>query len=143
MEDTVQCSAGYHWDPELKQCMQDTPAACPTGYTRNSEGVCVLNTPTTCPTGFHKDSTGNCVADTKTGTTTTLPTITGGTTTTTETPFYAGAMDEFDLFATMDELLHPKAQQNPQEDTKMADGGYLDHMLAEPMSVDDLLKLLR
>jgi hypothetical protein len=143
MEDTVQCSAGYHWDPELKQCMQDTPAACPTGYTRNSEGVCVLNTPTTCPTGFHKDSTGNCVADTKTRTTTTLPTITGGTTTTTETPFYAGAMDEFDLFATMDELLHPKAQQNPQEDTKMADGGYLDHMLAEPMSVDDLLKLLR
>ena len=118
--------------------------ACPTGYTRNSEGACVLNTPTTCPTGFHKDSTGNCVADTKTVTTdVTLPTLSSALTPQVIKPFYAGEMEDFDLFTTLDELLHPKAQQNPQEDTKMADGGYLDQMLAEPMSVDDLLKLLR
>jgi hypothetical protein len=31
----------------------------------------------------------------------------------------------------------------PTEQTKMAQGGYLDTMLAEEMSVDDLLNLLR
>lgn len=134
------CPTGYSRN-SAGVCVID---ACPTGYTRNSEGACVLNTPTTCPTGFHKDSTGNCVADTKTVTTdVTLPTLSSALTPQVIKPFYAGEMEDFDLFTTLDELLHPKAQQNPQEDTKMADGGYLDQMLAEPMSVDDLLKLLR
>jgi hypothetical protein len=37
----------------------------------------------------------------------------------------------------------PAATQKQLQQTKMAQGGYLDTMLAEEMSADDLLKLLR
>jgi hypothetical protein len=37
----------------------------------------------------------------------------------------------------------PVATQKQQQQTKMAQGGYLDDLLAENMSVDDLLNLLR
>jgi hypothetical protein len=62
-------------------------------------------------------------------------------------PIYAGGMDDFNLLATLEELL---AKEAPKKDTKkskdktkMATGGHLDDLLAEPMTVDDLLKLLR
>jgi hypothetical protein len=36
-----------------------------------------------------------------------------------------------------------KPQQNQQPTTKIATGGYIDDLLAEGMSVDDLMNLLR
>jgi hypothetical protein len=36
-----------------------------------------------------------------------------------------------------------KAQQNQQPTTKIAAGGYIDDLLAENMTADDLLNLLR
>jgi hypothetical protein len=66
-------------------------------------------------------------------------------------PIYAGAMGDFDLFATLEELLSEntsakdtkKDSKKSKEKTKMASGGYLDDLLAEQMTVDDLLRLLR
>jgi hypothetical protein len=63
-------------------------------------------------------------------------------------PIYAGAMDDFDLFATLEELLKEnpdkkKDTKKSKDKTKMATGGHLDDLLAEQMTVDDLLKLLR
>jgi hypothetical protein len=62
-------------------------------------------------------------------------------------PIYAGKMGNFNLFATLEELLADKsgenASANPKDKTKMATGGHLDDLLAEQISVDDLLKLLR
>jgi hypothetical protein len=37
----------------------------------------------------------------------------------------------------------PAATQKQQQQTKMAQGGYLDAALAEELSVDELLNLLR
>ena len=62
-------------------------------------------------------------------------------------PIYAGGMDSFNLLATLQELLAeeaPKKDDKKSKDkTKMATGGHLDDLLAEQMTVDDLLKLLR
>jgi len=62
-------------------------------------------------------------------------------------PIYAGGMDSFNLLATLQELLAeepPKKDDKKSKDkTKMASGGHLDDLLAEQMTVDDLLKLLR
>ncbi|CAK0760819.1 hypothetical protein CCP3SC15_260001 [Gammaproteobacteria bacterium] len=62
-------------------------------------------------------------------------------------PIYAGGMDDFNLLATLQELLAseaPKKDDKKSKDkTKMASGGHLDDLLAEQMTVDDLLKLLR
>ena len=66
-------------------------------------------------------------------------------------PIYAGAMDDFNLFATLEELLSKnsdkkdtkKDNKKSKDKTKMATGGHLDDLLAEQMTVDDLLKLLR
>jgi hypothetical protein len=57
-------------------------------------------------------------------------------------------MDDFDLFATLEELLKEnpdkkKDTKKSKDKTKMATGGHLDDLLAEQMTVDDLLKLLR
>ncbi len=60
-------------------------------------------------------------------------------------------MDNFNLFATLEELLadnsnktdKKKVTQQGQQTTKMATGGHLDDLLAEQMTVDDLLNLLR
>jgi hypothetical protein len=62
-------------------------------------------------------------------------------------PIYAGPMGNFNLFATLEELLaddtDKKDNKNFKDKTKMATGGHLDDLLAEQMTVDDLLKLLR
>jgi hypothetical protein len=63
-------------------------------------------------------------------------------------PIYAGAMDDFNLFATLEELVKgnpdkKKDTKKSKDKTKMATGGHLDDLLAEQMTVDDLLKLLR
>ena len=62
-------------------------------------------------------------------------------------PIYAGGMDDFNLLATLEQLLaeEPKKKDDnkSKEKTKMATGGHLDDLLAEQITVDDLLKLLR
>jgi hypothetical protein len=56
-------------------------------------------------------------------------------------------MDDFNMFATLQDLLaedtNKKSTQKGQQTTKMATGGHLDDLLAEQMTVDDLLNLLR
>jgi hypothetical protein len=57
-----------------------------------------------------------------------------------------GTMEYLDIGEEFDpskRKVKPAATQKQQQQTKMAQGGYLDTMLAEEMSVDDLLKLLR
>jgi hypothetical protein len=57
-----------------------------------------------------------------------------------------GTMEYLDVgaeFAPSARKAKPAATQKQQQQTKMAQGGYLDTMLAEEMSVDDLLNLLR
>jgi hypothetical protein len=75
------------------------------------------------------------------------PVISPYTDTSKNEPIYAGAMDDFNFLATLQDLLsdngNKKATQQGQQTTKMATGGHLDDLLAEQMTVDDLLKLLR
>ena len=60
-------------------------------------------------------------------------------------------MGDFNLFATLEELLSEnsdkkdtkKDNKKSKDKTKMSSGGHLDDLLAEQMTVDDLLKLLR
>ena len=57
-----------------------------------------------------------------------------------------GTMEYLDISEEFDpskRKVKPAATQKQLQQTKMAQGGYLDTMLAEEMSVDDLLKLLR
>jgi len=57
-----------------------------------------------------------------------------------------GTMEYLDIgeeFDPSNRKVTPAATQKQLQQTKMAQGGYLDTMLAEEMSVDDLLKLLR
>jgi hypothetical protein len=57
-----------------------------------------------------------------------------------------GTMDYLDIgeeFRPSERKARPAATQKQMQQTKMAQGGYLDTMLAENMSVDDLLNLLR
>ena len=57
-----------------------------------------------------------------------------------------GTMDYLDVseeFKPSEQKAKPAATQKQREQTKMAQGGYLDDLLAENISVDDLLKLLR
>jgi hypothetical protein len=65
----------------------------------------------------------------------------------TNEPVYAGGMSDFNLLATLQELLAEepakKDTKKSKDKTKMATGGHLDDLLAEQMTVDDLLKLLR
>jgi hypothetical protein len=84
-----------------------------------------------------------------------IPTFTPGTGSYTSEdktdPIYAGGMEDFDLFATLEELLADKSDKTDKkkdnkkskDKTKMATGGHLDDLLAEQMTVDDLLNLLR
>jgi len=63
-------------------------------------------------------------------------------------PIYGQAVEAFDFGAPLDfNYFNPsKEKQGSQtggQTTKMASGGYLDDLLGEDMSVDDLLKLLR
>ena len=57
-----------------------------------------------------------------------------------------GTMEYLDIseeFEPSKRKAQPAATQKQQQQTKMAQGGYLDTLLAEETSVDDLLKLLR
>jgi hypothetical protein len=57
-----------------------------------------------------------------------------------------GTMEYLDIgeeFEPSKRKVKPAATQKQLQQTKMAQGGYLDTMLAEETSVDDLLKLLR
>ncbi len=65
----------------------------------------------------------------------------------TSTPIYGGAIKEFDFGAPLDySFFDPSKEkqgsQTGQQTTKIATGGYLDDLLAENMTADDLLKLL-
>jgi hypothetical protein len=56
-----------------------------------------------------------------------------------------GTMEYYDPFGDpfAETKMRPAATQKQQQQTKMAQGGYLDTLLAEEISVDDLLNLLR
>ena len=57
-----------------------------------------------------------------------------------------GTMDYLDIskeFSASERKAKPAATTKQKQQTKMAEGGYLDDLLAENMSVDDLLHLLR
>ena len=57
-----------------------------------------------------------------------------------------GTMEYVDIgeeFSPSSGKVGPAATRKQLDQTKMAQGGYLDTMLAEEMSVDDLLSLLR
>lgn len=149
------CKEGYIRNLETGVCekvTEDKP--CPPGQVKNAEGKCVPIVtpppppppPKTCPTGYVLVN-GACVP---------IPTTTAPTTGVSAEgekidPIYAGAMEDFDLFATLQELLADdsgkkdtkKDSKKSKDKTKMATGGHLDDLLAEQMTVDDLLKLLR
>ena len=156
------CKEGYVRNVETGVCeKKETP--CPAGQTRNAEGKCVpiTNPPVNCQPGYERIN-GVCVPMCQPGyqrvngvckkitteTVTTTPLNAQGERT---DPIYAGAMDDFDLFATLEELLKEnpdkkdtkKDTKKSKDKTKMATGGHLDDLLAEQMTVDDLLKLLR
>jgi hypothetical protein len=169
------CPPGQVYDEDLKQCVpiktdECAPGfekvngtcvpVCQTGYTRNlATGVCE-KAETSCPPGQVKNAEGKCVPITKV-TPPPPPVVTPPPTTTPSfvpsagsyisgdrtDPIYAGPMGDFNLFATLEELLdndtNKKDTKNFKDKTKMATGGHLDDLLAEQMTVDDLLKLLR
>jgi hypothetical protein len=57
-----------------------------------------------------------------------------------------GTMEYLDIgeeFEPSKRKAKPAATQKQQQQTKMAQGGYLDTVLAEELSVDELLNLLR
>lgn len=57
-----------------------------------------------------------------------------------------GTMEYVDVgedFEVAPQKARPAATQKQLQQTKMAEGGYLDDLLAENMSADDLLNLLR
>ena len=63
-------------------------------------------------------------------------------------PIYGGTIKEFDFGAPLDySFFEPSKEkqgsQTGQQTTKIATGGYLEDLLAENMTADDLLKLLR
>ena len=156
------CKEGYIRNLETGVC-EKAEKECPAGQTRNAEGKCVPITkpPVTCQPGYEKVD-GVCVPICQPGyqrvngvckkitpeTVTTTPINAQGERT---DPIYAGAMDDFNLFATLEELLSEnsdkkdtkKDTKKSKDKTKMATGGHLDDLLAEQMTVDDLLKLLR
>lgn len=154
------CKDGYTRNLETGVCeKKETP--CPAGQTRNAEGKCVpivVTPPVTCQPGYERIN-GVCVPMCQPGYVrvdgvcqkitldTVMPTsVIGGQGEKTD-PIYAGGMDSFNLLATLQELLAeepPKKDDKKSKDkTKMATGGHLDDLLAEQMTVDDLLKLLR
>jgi Ca2+-binding RTX toxin-like protein len=150
------CKEGYIRNLATGVC-EKAEKDCPPGQVKNAEGKCVpiVKTPPPppppppppkkCPPGYVLVD-GTCVL---------IPTFTPGTGSYTSEdktdPIYAGGMEDFDLFATLEELLADKSDKTDKkkdnkkskDKTKMATGGHLDDLLAEQMTVDDLLKLLR
>ena len=159
------CPEGYLRNLDTGKCEKIEDKECPIGQVRNAQGKCVPITKTTeCDPGYEKVN-GVCVPVCQTGyqrvdgVCKKITTVTPSTYTASSgsgegektDPIYATGMDNFDLFATLEELLagnsdkkdNKKDTKKSKEKTKMASGGYLDDLLAEPMTVDDLLKLLR
>jgi hypothetical protein len=166
-----ECPEGYIRNLETGVC-EKVEKECPPGQVKDANGKCVPITKTTeCKPGFEKVDgvcvpickpgyqrvNGVCVLICKpgyqlvNGVCVPIPTgapisAAGGEGEKTD-PIYAGGMDDFNLLATLEELLAseaPKKDTKKSKDkTKMASGGYLDDLLAEQMTVDDLLKLLR
>jgi hypothetical protein len=147
------CKEGYIRNLSTGVCEKEEKA-CPVGQVKDANGKCVPITkppppPKVCPTGY-KNINGVCVPTKKTAISTYSPSALSGEGEKTD-PIYAGAMDDFDLFATLEELLadnsnktdKKKDSKKSKDKTKMATGGHLDDLLAEQMTVDDLLKLLR
>ena len=154
VKEKLVCNAGYH--EENGVCVKDK-LVCDTGF-HEENGVCVKDK-LVCATGFHEEK-GVCVKDAvittpviptvvtpPTSTLPAAPVIGPYTDTSRNEPIYAGAMDDFNFLATLQDLLsdngNKKATQQGQQTTKMATGGHLDDLLAEQITVDDLLKLLR
>jgi hypothetical protein len=157
------CKEGYIRNLATNVCEKEEKA-CPPGQVKDANGKCVPITkpPVECQPGYEKVN-GVCVPVCKTGfkrvngvcvptaTTTTIPTSALGAEGEKTDPIYATGMDDFDLFATLEELLADKPDKTDKkkdskkskDKTKMATGGHLDDLLAEQMTVDDLLKLLR
>ena len=154
------CKEGYIRNLETGTC-EKVEKECPPGYTRK-DGKCVKDTvvipPTKCQPGYERID-GVCVPICKPGyqrvngvcvpipvpVAPVAPTTAEGERT---DPIYAEGMDDFNLFATLEELLKEnsdkkKDNKKSKDKTKMATGGHLDDLLAEQMTVDDLLKLLR
>ena len=157
-----ECPEGYIRNLETGACEKVEDKSCPVGQVRNADGKCVPITKTNeCQPGYERVN-GVCVPVCQPGyvrvdgvckkiptTTTTATPSTSGLSAEGERtdPIYAGGMDTFNLLATLQELLAeeaPKKDDKKSKDkTKMATGGHLDDLLAEQMTVDDLLKLLR
>ena len=135
------CDPGYVYDEDLKQCV---PIVKPPVVTPPVVKPPVVTPPVVTPPVVKPPvkkvevpsfvpSTGSYVSEDKTD------------------PIYAEGMDDFNLFATLEELLaedsgktdKKKDNKKSKDKTKMATGGHLDDLLAEQMTVDDLLKLLR
>ena len=138
------CKEGYTRNLATGACEKVEDKACPPGQVKNAEGKCVPITKVTPPVVVKPPvkkvevpsfvpSTGSYVSEDKTD------------------PIYAEGMDDFNLFATLEELLadnsdktdKKKDTKKSKDKTKMATGGHLDDLLAEQMTVDDLLNLLR
>ena len=176
-----ECKDGKVRDPKTGLCVLPPKTECPAGQTRNAEGKCVpIRRTEECKPGYERIN-GVCVPVCKPGyeringvcvpvcqpgyvrvngvckkiatddITTTAPVNAEGDKT---DPIYAGNIDDFDLFATLQEVLASGSGKSDKKDTKkdnkkskdktkMATGGHLDDLLAEQMTVDDLLKLLR
>jgi hypothetical protein len=148
---------------ETGQCEKVEDKTCPVGQVKDANGKCVPIKNNNCQPGFEKVN-DVCVPVCQTGykrvdgvckkiTTDTATPATSALSAEGEKidPIYAGAMDDFDLFATLEELLSEnpdkkaakKDSKKSKDKTKMATGGHLDDLLAEQMTVDDLLNLLR
>jgi hypothetical protein len=158
------CKEGYLRNLETGQCEKDEDKGCPPAQVKDANGKCVPITKTVeCQPGYEKVN-GVCVPVCKPGykrvngvcvPTTQTPSVYSPSSVSGEgertDPIYAGGMDDFDLFATLEELLADKPDKTDKkkdnkkskDKTKMATGGHLDDLLAEQMTVDDLLKLLR
>ena len=156
------CKEGYIRNLATGVC-EKAVTPCPAGQTRNAEGKCVpivVTPPVTCQPGYERIN-GVCVPVCQPGyvridgvckkipteVITTMP-VSGIAESGEKTdPIYAGGMNSFNLLATLQDLLAeeaPKKDDKKSKDkTKMATGGHLDDLLAEQMTVDDLLKLLR
>jgi hypothetical protein len=131
------CPPGQVYDEDLKQCVPivTPPVVTPPVVTPPVVKPPVVKPPVVKPPVKRVEvpsfvpSTGSYVSGDRTD------------------PIYAGPMGNFNLFATLEELLaddtDKKDNKNFKDKTKMATGGHLDDLLAEQMTVDDLLKLLR
>jgi hypothetical protein len=116
------CPTGQTYDAVQKKCVPVTTGGGGTGGGGGGGGTQISKTPSFTPSGVSLS-----------------PEILS--------PIYAGKMGDFNLFSTLEELLNDKSNEkdstNSKDTTKMATGGHLDDLLAEQISVDDLLKLLR